>query len=320
MEQFAKASKFMPLKDSDFFIFGKACYKSEAYNRAAEIFEELIKKDNEIIDVYSWLGNTLCHIDTADNYPSAKPYFEMFIKKTGTDTLNRQQKLLGAYHYLISYHLYQKPPHNDSVIIFSHKLLEQSTCNSNFQNIANIGLAIAYKNENDLKNAEFYSSKALELEPANKSIKEFNRSIIERRKKLSWDLWYNKMKSDSIFSSMKKSIDNAYEVGFSQEFIPKVLIDTLQFWNKYFLLTSTGKQSTKAERQIVFVLTNAENSFIIYQNYYYPDSIHIIWAQFSNSQIQYIWTGIGPKKIGNIESFKNFIKKSNNSSLYPKFL
>lgn len=102
-----KISSAKNVNANDYFGLGRAYYFSKDFVMADSAFAQIVRVQPNLPIGYFWRARANSSLDPDSKQGLARPYYETFIEKVGTDTEKNKKDLLEAYQYLGAYY-YEK--------------------------------------------------------------------------------------------------------------------------------------------------------------------------------------------------------------------
>jgi tetratricopeptide (TPR) repeat protein len=165
---------------NNYLQIGRAYYMAKNYSKADSLFKVVTAKFPDNIQSYLMIARTYSQMDPDSRRGLAKPKFETFIEKAGTDTVANAKEMVEAFGYLGYYHL-KKENYNDANYWYSRMLTidpdNKEFLVKGYSGKANVSFMMSeLVKELDEKLPYFdrsisYYSKALEVDPGNQNVR-----------------------------------------------------------------------------------------------------------------------------------------------------
>jgi tetratricopeptide (TPR) repeat protein len=152
------------ISDNDLFLLGKTRYNLKNYKEAIKINSNLCFKSDTCIKACYSLALSYCQTDTSKAYESAKPFFELLLKRIENDTLRNRRELYETYHYFGSYYYFNNL-NKDSAIFYFDKMLSVSPNIDSFLLKAYSGLVLAYITNENYDKARQLAQEVMKIKP-----------------------------------------------------------------------------------------------------------------------------------------------------------
>lgn len=112
---------------NDYYFLGLAQYNNKQYQGADSSFTMITKSNPDLALGYQWKARANSQMDSTQAL--AKPIYELYIQKVGTDTLRNKPGLIEAYSQLAYYYFLKKDKENAS--LYYKKILALDPGNAN---------------------------------------------------------------------------------------------------------------------------------------------------------------------------------------------
>lgn len=156
--------------EADYILAGKSYYMGKAFDKAENIFSQMVAKYPNNLDGYLWLANNASSQDPDSKLGLAKPKFEDLLKRAAADSVKNQNVMVDALRYL-GYNSLTNGKFDDAKAYYT-RLLNLANTND-VKSKAYTSLAQMYFDMADYPKAIEYTNKVLEINPNDETAKNY---------------------------------------------------------------------------------------------------------------------------------------------------
>jgi tetratricopeptide (TPR) repeat protein len=155
--------------EENMLMIGRAYYQGKEYDKAEEIFNQMIAKYPEHINAYLWIANNASAKDPDAKGGLAKAKFIALLSKAATDSVKYENEIFDALRYL-GYNAIQSKNYEDARKYYS-RMINLDPNNKDFVVKALESMASLCTQLGEYDKAIGYDNKILAIDPSNTSAK-----------------------------------------------------------------------------------------------------------------------------------------------------
>jgi tetratricopeptide (TPR) repeat protein len=158
-------------KDSEenFLQIGKAYYQAKEFDKAEEVFNQLIAKYPDYLPAYLWDANNASAKDPDNKLGLGRQKFSALLVKASSDSIKNANEIYDALRYL-GYSALQSDNY-DAAKAYYNRMANLDTQNKDIVMKAHSSMATLYMSIGEYSRANEYYNKILALEPGNAQAK-----------------------------------------------------------------------------------------------------------------------------------------------------
>ncbi len=163
--------------ENDYIQVGRAFYQAKAFNKADEIFNQMIAKYPDNLQGYLWLANTASAKDPDSELGLAKPRFETLLQKAAVDSVKNAREIYDALRYL-GYEALMNKRFDEAKAYYDR----MQNLSPDYQVKALSSLSTMYMSMGDYGKAIEANNRILAIEPGNDAARSANQYIAQLQK------------------------------------------------------------------------------------------------------------------------------------------
>lgn len=155
--------------EENYLQIGKAYYQGKEFDKADEVFNQLIAKYPNYMPAYLWSANNAASKDPESKLGLAKPKFQALIAKASSDSIKYENEIFDALRYL-GYNALQDKNY-ETARAYYNRMINLNPGNQDFVIKAYGSMASLYLTMGEYGRAIEFNNKILALEPGNANAK-----------------------------------------------------------------------------------------------------------------------------------------------------
>lgn len=166
--------------ENDYLQVGKAYYQAKNFDKADEVFNQMVAKYPNSLQGYMWIANNASAKDPDSELGLARPKFIILLQKASVDSVKNAQEMVDALRFL-GYDALQNKKYDEAKAYYT-RMLNLAPSNKDYKIKALSSLSTLYITMADYPKAIEENNKILAIDPANENARSTIQYIAQAQK------------------------------------------------------------------------------------------------------------------------------------------